>query len=91
MPKFYKLHALIDVETKEVVDLRVTKDRCHDNRKFLPIVGESASKGDTVYADGAYDAKDNFSLPSLSRSTAAQRPFIFPRKSFLSRSAKSDS
>ncbi len=60
MPRFYKLHALIDVETKEIVDLRVTKDRCHDNRKFIPMVGESASSGDTVFADGAYDSRKNF-------------------------------
>ena len=60
MPRFYKLHAIIDVDTKELVDLRVTRDRCHDNRKFIPLVRESAYKGDTVYADGAYDSKDNF-------------------------------
>ena len=55
MPRFYKLHTIIDADTKELADLRVTRDRCHDNRKFIPMVGESASKGDTVYADGAYD------------------------------------
>ncbi len=60
MPKFYKLHALIDTESKEILDLRVTKDSCGDNRKFLPIIRESASRGDVVYADGAYDSKENF-------------------------------
>ncbi len=59
-PRFYKLHALFDPDTKEIVDLRVTKDRCHDNRKFGPMIREAASRGDTIYADGAYDAKENF-------------------------------
>ena len=62
LPKFYKLHALVDVDTKEIVDVRITKDHCADNRKFIPMVKESASRGDTVYADGAYDSRKNFFL-----------------------------
>jgi hypothetical protein len=62
MPRFYKLHALIDVDTKQIADLRVTKDHCSDNRKFLPMVRESVREGDTVYADGAYDSRKNFSF-----------------------------
>ncbi len=58
--RFYKLHALVDAETKEIVDYRLTSDKVGDNKKFLPLVRESASRGDTVYADGAYDSKDNF-------------------------------
>ena len=59
-PKFYKLHAMIDVEDMELVDFRLTSEHVADNRKFLPIARESLARGDTLYADGAYDAKDNF-------------------------------
>ena len=62
MPKFCKMHAVIDIGAKEIVDLRVTTDRCHDNRKFLSIIKEAAKRGDAVYADGAYDSKENFSF-----------------------------
>ena len=59
---FYKFHALEDAETGELVNYRLTSDRIGDNGKFLAIVREAARRGDIVYADGAYDAKDNFSF-----------------------------
>ena len=58
--RFYKLHAIVDAETNELIDYKLTSDKVGDNKKFLPMVRESASKGDTVYADGAYDSRDNF-------------------------------
>ena len=61
-PKFYKLHAVVDVEEMEIVDFRLTSEHVADNRKFLAVVREAARRGDTIYADGAYDAKENFSF-----------------------------
>ena len=61
-PKFHKLHAMIDVEEMEIVDFRLTSEHVADNRKSLAMIREAARRGDTVYADGAYDAKDNFSF-----------------------------
>ncbi len=61
-PKFHKLHAVVDVEDMIVVAFRLTSEHVADNRKFLPAIREAARRGDTVYADGAYDAKENFSF-----------------------------
>jgi hypothetical protein len=58
--RFYKLHAEINSVTKKLLDYRLTSDRIGDNTEFLPMMKETASKGDTVCADGAYDAKENF-------------------------------
>ena len=46
----------------EIVDFRLTSEHVADNRKFLAMIREAARRGDIVYADGAYDAKDNFSF-----------------------------
>jgi IS5 family transposase len=58
--RFFKLHTFADAETKELIDYKLTSDEVGDNRKFLTRIKESTRRGDTVYADGAYDSKKNF-------------------------------
>ena len=58
--KSYKLHTLVDTDTEELVDYRVTSDKVRDNSTFLSIVKGATKKGDIVYLDGAYDSRNNF-------------------------------
>jgi hypothetical protein len=60
---FIKMHIAVDVNTKEIVSIEVTKEHVHDGKKLEKLVNEaSRRKGKVLKAigDGAYDSRDNF-------------------------------
>lgn len=58
---FVKIHVAVDVKTKKILSMRVTKEDVSDGRMLKPLVKEAASSTiDKVIADGAYDSKKNF-------------------------------
>lgn len=61
---FVKIHVAIDVKTKEIVCLEVTKEDVGDNTKFDDLLKGSIEntykKIDGIYADGGYDTYENF-------------------------------
>lgn len=52
----------IDVKTKKIVSMKVTKEDIHDSRMLKPLVKEAVTSStiDRVIADGAYDSRRNF-------------------------------
>jgi transposase len=62
--KFVKLHIVADKKTGKIVEFRVTSEKTHDTKKFVPMVKEVTRKGKVakVYADAAYDSRRNFNL-----------------------------
>ena len=62
--KFVKLHIVADKKTGKIVGFRVTSEKTHDTKKFVPMVKEVARKRNVVklYADAAYDSRRNFNL-----------------------------
>ena len=59
---FLKLHISVDIETNEILAIKVTNDKCHDNVVFDNLVDDSRENRNVkkVLGDGAYDSKDNF-------------------------------
>ena len=61
---FLKVHVAVDVKTKEVVAIEVTREDVGDNSKFDDLLEGSimntGRKIGGVYADGAYDTYENF-------------------------------
>src|SRR6476661_4256532 len=62
--EFVKLHIAVDEKSKKVVSFRITKGNVHDTKKFGPLVKEAAEKHEInkVYADKAYDNRNNFNI-----------------------------
>ncbi|MGI0066787.1 MAG: IS5 family transposase [Nitrosotalea sp.] len=64
--RFLKIHVGVDIESKQVVSLKVTDQHPHDS-KHLPYIVESAQEHANVIkvlGDGAYDSKEIFSYLS---------------------------
>ncbi len=62
---FIKIHvAAVNIKTKKIVSMDVTKENVHDGKILKELVGDDVvSKNNNiqkVLADGAYDSKDNF-------------------------------
>ena len=59
---FIKMHIAVDVKTKKIVSIEVTKEHVHDGKKLKQLVKEASARGEVVkaIADGAYDSRDNF-------------------------------
>jgi hypothetical protein len=61
---FIKIHVAVDVKTKEVVCMEITREDIGDNAKFDDVlkgsIENTGRKIDGVYADGGYDSYDNF-------------------------------
>jgi transposase len=60
---FIKIHVAVDIKTKKIVSMSVTKEDVHDGKILKELVGDVISKNNNiqkVLADGAYDSKDNF-------------------------------
>ncbi len=59
---FIKIHLAVDVKTRKIVSMQVTREDIHDGRMLKHLVEEASSKGKVVkaIADEAYDSKDNF-------------------------------
>ena len=59
---FIKIHVAVDIKTKKIVSMRVTKEDVHDGQMLKELVDDTSKKYriKKVMADGAYDSKDNF-------------------------------
>jgi transposase len=60
---FIKIHVAVNIKTKKIVSMDVTKENVHDGKILKELVGDVVSKNNNVQkvlADGAYDSKDNF-------------------------------
>lgn len=59
---FIKMHIAVDIKTKEIVAIEVTKEHVHDGKKLKRLVRHASEKAIVVkaIADGAYDSRDNF-------------------------------
>jgi len=61
---FIKIHAAVNIKTKKIVSMAVTKENIHDGKMLKKLVDDVVvSKNNNiqkVLADGAYDSKDNF-------------------------------
>ena len=54
----------VDVKSRQITGLEITDDRSHDSKSFVSLVEQSKQSGNVTkaaLADGAYDAKDDFS------------------------------
>jgi transposase len=61
--EFAKAHTVIDVSTRQVIGLVITKGRSHDSKQFkelIEIAQQHCGKLDIVYADTAYSSGENF-------------------------------
>ena len=63
---FIKIHIAVDMKTKQIFAIEVTKEDVGDGRMLKRLVDGSASKAALkgVVADGAYDSKSNFRMLS---------------------------
>jgi len=60
-----KFHAAVNVDTNEILAFVITTENCGDNTCFMMLVRMVLAAGhdvDAIYADAAYDAKDNWRL-----------------------------
>jgi hypothetical protein len=60
-----KFHAAVDVDTNEILAFVVTAEECGDNTCFMMLIDMVRAAGHDIariYADAAYDAKDNWRL-----------------------------
>jgi hypothetical protein len=59
---FIKIHVAVDIKTKKIVSMRVTKEGVYDGKMLKELVDDvSKNHGiKKVLADGGYDSKDNF-------------------------------
>jgi hypothetical protein len=59
---FIKIHVAVDIKTKKIVSMSITKENVHDGRMLKELVNDVSKKYNIkkVLADGAYDSKDNF-------------------------------
>jgi hypothetical protein len=59
---FIKIHIAVDVKSKQITSIQVTKENVTDGKMLKSLVYDTSSKADVkkVIADGAYDSKDNF-------------------------------
>lgn len=60
---FVKIHVAVDVRTKRILSMKVTKEDVSDGRLLTPLVRKVQANDTTikkVIADGAYDSRKNF-------------------------------
>jgi hypothetical protein len=59
---FIKIHLAVDVKTKQMISMEVTKEDVSDGRMLKPLVEEASTKAEVkkVIGDGAYDSRENF-------------------------------
>jgi transposase len=60
---FIKIHVAVNIKTKKIVSMNVTKENVHDGKMLKELVEGVISKNNNIQkllADGAYDSKDNF-------------------------------
>ena len=59
---FIKIHVAVDIKTKKIVSMSITKEDVHDGKMLKELVGDASKRYNIkkVMADGGYDSKDNF-------------------------------
>jgi DDE family transposase len=60
---FIKIHIAVNVRTKKILSMEVTKEDVYDGKILKKLVDNVVSENNDVkkvLADGAYDSKDNF-------------------------------
>ena len=59
---FIKIHMAVDINTKEIVSMSVTKEDVYDGKMLKELVNDVSNNYNIkkVMADGGYDSKDNF-------------------------------
>ncbi len=57
-----KIHVAVNIKTKKIVSMEVTKENVHDGKILKELVHNVSNNNNIqkVLADGAYDSKDNF-------------------------------
>jgi len=63
-----KFHVAADADTNEILAFVVTTEECGDNTCFMMLVSMVLAAGhdvERIYADAAYDAKDNWRLANI--------------------------
>ena len=63
---FLKIHVAVDVKTKEIVAIEVTRENVGDNTMLKPVLIQTVENTDRpidkLLADGGYDTYDNFDM-----------------------------
>jgi hypothetical protein len=59
---FIKIHLAVDVKTKQIISMEVTKEDVSDGRMLKPLVEKASSKTEVSKAigDGVFDSRENF-------------------------------
>lgn len=59
-----KIHVAVDVQTKQVLSVRLSPGQVHDTRYFYELIKEAQGQApiERVLADSAYDSRKNFAL-----------------------------
>jgi len=59
---FIKIHLAVDIKTKQIISMEVTREDVSDERMLKPLVEEASSKAEVtkVIGDGAFDSRENF-------------------------------
>lgn len=60
--EWIKLHAVVDVETNEILNVKITKGNAGDNPQFRETIKPIAPNVSTVFADKAYDSVETFNF-----------------------------
>jgi len=58
--EWIKLHIVVDVDTHDILNARVTKRKVGDSQEFRKLMNPISGSVSEVYADGAYDSNDIF-------------------------------
>lgn len=63
---FLKIHVGVDVRTKEVVAIEITREKVGDNTMLKPLLSQAIQNTgqniERLYGDGGYDTKENFEM-----------------------------
>ena len=59
---FIKVHIAVDIRTKQIIAMEITREEVSDGRMLGRLVEDSVGKADVkkVLGDGAYDSRENF-------------------------------
>ena len=59
---FIKIHVAVDIKTKKIVSMSITKEDVHDGKMLKELVDDVSKRYNIkkVMADGGYDSKNNF-------------------------------
>jgi transposase len=59
---FIKIHVAVDIKTKKIISMSVTKEDVHDGKMLKELINDVSKRYSIkkVLADGGYDSKNNF-------------------------------